>query len=447
MKPSDDAPLADDTSTLATASFPTLPGYRLLSLLGQGGMGAVYLAEDICLRRRVAIKVLLPTFVADAKARSRFVREARAMATIEHPNVLRVHGFEEVEDRGYLVMEYVQGESLAARLRREGRLSVAAAVSATLGIADALDAAWQKGIVHRDVKPSNVLIDASGRLRVLDFGLARPMMPAEEPLTVSGEVVGTPQYMAPEQITGTTVDFRADIYSLGILLFELLTGEPPFQGTTAAHLLAQQLGEDLPSLALKRPDAPQGMQDLIEHMTRKQPQDRPPSYAAVRERLLALSARPGRHGSRARRWAIGAGSGVIAILVFAFVIGDRFFPADRFPSGAAPTTVGSPRPVRGPKMLDTRFRGLPVDVKFNNASIDEVFGFFSEQSGLNFVAEPGIRLPPMTLHLTQVPWDQALDLVCELNGLDYSIEGALVRITRANKRVGGASGEPSTPPK
>ena len=447
MKPSDDAPLADDTSTLGSASLPTLPGYRLVSLLGQGGMGAVYLAEDISLRRRVAIKVLLPTFVADAKARSRFVREARAMATIEHPNVVRVYGFEEVEDRAYLVMEYVQGESLAARLRREGRLSVAAAVSAALGIAEALDAAWQKGIVHRDVKPSNVLIDTSGGLRVLDFGLARPMMPAEEPLTVCGEVVGTPQYMAPEQIAGTTVDFRADIYSLGILLFELLTGERPFQATTAADLLAQHLGKDLPSLALKRPDAPQGMQDLIERMTRKQPQDRPPSYAAVRESLLALSTRPGRHGSRARTWAIWGGSGVVAVLVFAFVTGDRFLPAHRFGTGAPPTTVGSSRPVRGPKTVDTAFRGAPVDVKFENASIDEVFGFFSEQSGLNFVAEPGIRLPPITLQLTQVPWDQALDLVCQLNGLDYSIEGAVVRITRANNQAGGASGEPSTPAK
>src|SRR6266545_8404267 len=178
-----------------TSAMPEISGYKMLRRIGEGGMGAIYLAEETSLGRRVAIKLIAGKVTAEEQARARFAREARALATIEHANVVRVYSFGEVGGQPYLAMEYIDGETLADRIRRLGRLPVEEAVRFTRDILVALDAAWEKGIVHRDIKPSNMLIDRRGQVHVADFGLAKPRQLADDMiLTQSGHVLGTPYY-------------------------------------------------------------------------------------------------------------------------------------------------------------------------------------------------------------------------------------------------------------
>jgi tetratricopeptide (TPR) repeat protein/predicted Ser/Thr protein kinase len=269
--------------------FPTVPGLRVTRMLGEGGMGAVYLAEDQALGRRVAVKVVSDRFTARPSARERFIREARSMATVEHPNVVRVYSFGEVEDRPYFVMEYVEGESLAQRLKR-GRLPIAEAVAILRDVVAGLEAAWEKGIVHRDIKPSNILLDGRGLARVADFGLAKPTAEvADASLTASGALLGTPHYLSPEQARADGVDFRSDIYSLGIVLYEMLAGARPFDGSTPFEVVSKHLHQDVPPLRDRRPEVPERLVRLVAGMTAKDPEHRPRSYL---ELLHGLDAGP-----------------------------------------------------------------------------------------------------------------------------------------------------------
>jgi TPR repeat protein/predicted Ser/Thr protein kinase len=268
----------------------TLGDHRILRKLGEGGMGTVYLAEDSSLGRLVAIKVISgDRGPRDQGARVRFLREARAMATVDHPHVVRVYSYGESAGVVYLVMEYVEGESLGERIRRVGKLSVEEAVEIVLQVASALEAAAEKGIVHRDIKPSNLLLDARDRVRVADFGLAKLVLPeassGEDSLTHAGQLVGTPHYLSPEQARGDTVDLRSDIYSLGIVLYQMLAGARPFQGTTPADVVAHHLHTPLPSLREKRPETPPQLAALVERMTDKDAGRRPGSYAELRKAL------------------------------------------------------------------------------------------------------------------------------------------------------------------
>jgi cytochrome c-type biogenesis protein CcmH/NrfG/predicted Ser/Thr protein kinase len=258
-------------------------------LLGQGGMGAVYLADDTTLDRRVAIKVVSEKLGADSEVRARFLREARAMASVEHPHIVRVYAYGEAEGKAYLVMEYVEGETLAARIRRQGRLPVGESLEILRQVVEALEAAWEKRIVHRDVKPSNILLDQRGRVRVGDFGLAKPLrMAGDATLSQTGYILGTPHYISPEQARGQPVDFRSDIYSLGVVFYEMLVGERPFAGTTPMDVVARHLQEPLPLLSRKRADAPSEVEQLLASMTQKEPAARPASYAGLLERINAL---------------------------------------------------------------------------------------------------------------------------------------------------------------
>ncbi|MEO8361981.1 MAG: protein kinase, partial [Vicinamibacteria bacterium] len=259
-----------------------LKGYRFLQMLGEGGMGRVYLAEDETLGRRVAVKVMTDRIAADEDAKARFLREARSMATVEHTHVVRVYSFGESEGVAYLVMEYVEGESLGERIRRQGRLSLDEAFGITRQVVEGLEAAWEKGIVHRDIKPSNILLDRRGGVRVADFGLAKFSQGGiDAGLTASGSVMGTPHYVSPEQARARDLDFRSDIYSLGIVLYEMLTGERPFSGTTAFEIVDQHLHAPLPLLAAKISNPGPEAQLLVTSMTQKDPASRPVSYAAL----------------------------------------------------------------------------------------------------------------------------------------------------------------------
>jgi len=275
---------------------PEFPGYKVIRHLGEGGMGAVYLAEDTTLARHVAIKVVSKRVAGDAQSKSRFMREARTMATIEHPHVMRVYSFGESPAGAYLVMEYVDGETLTERIARLGRLPVDEALRVTRQIVEGLDAAWERRVIHRDIKPSNIIFDRRNQVRVADFGLAKPLeVESDASLTLSGYLLGTPHYVSPEQAQGRDVDFRADVYSLGIMLYQMLTGERPFDGTTPIAIIAKHLHAGVPPVRLTRPDVSAGVEQLVQWMTEKDPEQRPDSYATLLDAIDSLTATtPGR---------------------------------------------------------------------------------------------------------------------------------------------------------
>ena len=272
-----------------------LGGYRILKELGRGGMGVVYQAEDVKLKRLVALKAMLPNLAADAVARQRFLREAQAMAAVRHDHVVTIFQVDEVNGVPFLAMEFLQGMPLDKWLK-EGRKPTAAQVL-RLGreIADGLAAAHERGLIHRDVKPGNVWLDSShkGRVKILDFGLARAGQ-EDVHLTRSGAIVGTPAYMAPEQARGEKVDPRSDLFSLGCVLYKLCTGAMPFAGdTTMSLLMALALDHPKPVREIN-PDVPEELSDLVMKLLEKDPARRPQSAREAAQALQALERATGR---------------------------------------------------------------------------------------------------------------------------------------------------------
>jgi serine/threonine protein kinase/Flp pilus assembly protein TadD len=262
--------------------YPSIPGYKILNDIGEGGMGKVYLAKDEHLGRRVAIKMISDKVENIEEASARFLREAKAMAMVEHPNIVRIYTYGKSGDKAYFVMEYIEGDSLYDRIKKKGKLSVEEVLGILKQVIIALDEAWEKKIIHRDIKPSNILIDKKNQVKLADFGLAKPIkIDVESTLTSSRVFQGTPHYISPEQIKGDPVDFRVDIYSLGITLYEMLVGERPYNGTTPMVIISKHLQESLPSIKEKRPDIPDEIQTLIEWMTQKDPTMRPSSSAEI----------------------------------------------------------------------------------------------------------------------------------------------------------------------
>jgi len=277
----------NEEQTVARSAFPSIPGYRIQRILGTGGMGVVYLATDETLERQVAIK-LLSADSTDAEAR--FLREARSMAGVKHPNIVPIYTFGECDDGAYLVMEYCDGGSLSDRIHDGTPVGVA--VEIVMKIARALEAAWKKGIVHRDVKPPNILLDEDGGLFVADFGLAKRVdTKGDASLTQDGIFVGTPHYIAPEVVSGEKADHRSDIYALGIVAFELLTGEQPFEASSAAAVIALQIHGQFPNLREKCSQASEQLVALVESMTAKDPAARPQSYEDLLQRLESKAVR------------------------------------------------------------------------------------------------------------------------------------------------------------
>ena len=213
--------------------------YRLLEQIGEGGMGAVFRGEDTMLQRQVAIKVLRPELAQQKALVERFRTEAVALARLNHPNIATVYGLLHEQGQYYMVLEYVDGETLEKRLQRRGRLPWAAAVQIAKDALAALDHAHRMGVVHRDLKPSNLMVNRAGQLKVMDFGIAR--LAGTSRHTEYGRIVGTPLYMSPEQLRGEEVDGRSDVYSLGVVLYELLTGREAFEADSDYALLMAQL--------------------------------------------------------------------------------------------------------------------------------------------------------------------------------------------------------------
>lgn len=267
-------------------------GYKIVRRLGRGGMGVVYEADQIETGRRVALKVLARS-LDNTEARKRFLREGRLAASINHPNSVYVFGTDEVEHIPIISMELVRGGTLAEQVAKHGPLPVARAVDAILQVIDGLEAAREKGVLHRDVKPANCFIEPDGTVKIGDFGLSISTGPRDDisqtELTFAGQVLGTPAFASPEQLRGDELDVRSDIYSVAVTLFYLLTGDTPFRGKNLVQLLATVLEQPAPRVDRLQPDIPKGLANVIARCLHKLPEQRFRDYESLQQELLPFS--------------------------------------------------------------------------------------------------------------------------------------------------------------
>jgi tRNA A-37 threonylcarbamoyl transferase component Bud32 len=341
--------------------IPTLLGdrYRLGERIASGGMGAVYRAVDETLGRQVAVKALRREFADDPTFLERFRREARAAARLSHPGVAGVYDYGERGGQPFIVMELVEGETLAERLAARGSLPWQEAFAIGAQVAAALAAAHAHGLVHRDVKPANILLGRDGRAKVTDFGIAQAAQTAT--LTRTGMVLGSANYVAPEQAKGGHVGPAADLYSLGCVLFEAVTGETPYRGGNLVAIATQHVSAPVPDPRARRPDLPPEAAALITRALQKDPAGRLPSGAAMAAALAAARHEPAgdtrvlpapvasapatraagrRRAGRARIRPAAAALGVVAVLLLAWLLLPAGPLAERTPP-ARPSTAGS----------------------------------------------------------------------------------------------------------
>jgi serine/threonine-protein kinase len=262
--------------------------YRVTRLLGRGGMSAVWLARDDVLDRDVAVKMLHIRRLESAEAVERFEREARTLASLAHPGIVMVIDRGDDHGRPFIVFEYVRGRDLRERIAEEGRLPLADALAITGQVADALEYAHQRGVIHRDVKPANVLLTTEGQAKLTDFGIARVLEAPD--LTLAGRVLGTGDYLAPEQAAGEVIDARADVYALGVLLYHALTGEVPFHADSYIETARLHANAPIPNVREARPDLPAQIDAILQRALAKRPEDRYADCGELRDELQALAA-------------------------------------------------------------------------------------------------------------------------------------------------------------
>ncbi|MBI5366189.1 MAG: serine/threonine protein kinase [Planctomycetes bacterium] len=322
-----------------------LGGAKIQRKLGQGGMGAVYLAHHVALDKLVAVKVLPQALTEDPTYVKRFLLEAQSAARLEHPNVVAIHNVGCERGHYFILMQYVEGESLGTLLKRKKRLPAAEAARLLAPVCRALGAAHETGLVHRDIKPDNIMLGKDGQVRVMDFGLAR-LAGSMSRVSASGTVVGTPFYMAPEQARGKEVDGRADLYSLGVTFHELVTGAPPFRGDTPMEVMLHHLQDPPPPPRSLCPDVPESADRVIAKLLNKEPDQRYPSAGSLLTDLDQLAAggdpqvaataptdryerdappppAPPPPGARARRLRIAAGAGAALLLLLVAAVALR----------------------------------------------------------------------------------------------------------------------------
>lgn len=344
--------------------------YRIVEVLGEGGMGAVFVAEHLKLHKQVAFKTIRAEFAANSEAEARFVREATATAQIDHPHVASAIDFGHLPEGGaYLVIQLVRGEGLGHLLHR-GPLATPQLCELGAQIADALAAAHAAGIVHRDLKPDNVMLerrnDGSIHARVLDFGIARvseedgAVVDASQPITRAGAVIGTPGYMAPEQAVGGAIDHRVDLYALGVILWEAAAGRSLWRAETLTEMFMAQIGQPAPSLGAEVSGLPAEFVALVDQLLARTSAERPASAMLVRETLRRLGREPAPplanlpmpptpRATVDRRWLgyAGAGLGVVVLLALAFGGGDEQEVELPPPPQAAASASAAPPPSAG----------------------------------------------------------------------------------------------------
>jgi len=264
----------------------TLGKFEIVEEIGRGGMGAVYKAYDPALKRHVAVKILPAILAHDRLFVERFVREAQSIAGIRHPNLVTIHDVAEESGYNYFVMEYVEGRSLARVISRKRRIPMKTAVSVLGHVMAGLNKVHQAGLIHRDIKPANIMLDRDGRAVLMDFGLAKS--DRQQGLTTAGTVLGTPEYMSPEQAQDEDVDARSDIYALGIVLYEMLSGQPPFSGKSAIAILRQHIEKPPKPLGPENPEVTPDLEAVVMRMLAKRPEERQQSLPELAMDLVRI---------------------------------------------------------------------------------------------------------------------------------------------------------------
>lgn len=351
-----------------------LGAYEIVATLGAGGMGEVHRARDTRLGRDIALK-LLPQEVASSPERlARFEREARIVASLNHPNIVTLHSIEEAEGVRFLTMELVEGRNLAD-LVAGGGLPLAQVLDLVIPLADALAAAHERGVVHRDLKPANVMVTHEGRVKILDFGIAKLMTggasperihtaEVSSPLSATGEVIGTVPYMAPEQIFGESVDARTDIFSLGILIFELVTGQRPFGGTSLWEVATAIMRQEPRLFTNYRLDVPADLERIVSRCLQKRPDDRFQTARELANEARALQ-RSLERGDMATAARVGGGIASIAVMPFDNLSGDS--EQDYFADGIVEEIITGLSRIKWLFVISRNstfiYKGKPVDVK------------------------------------------------------------------------------------
>ena len=289
----------------------TISHYRITGKLGSGGMGIVYEAEDVRLPRKVALKFLPEESADDPDAERRFQREADTIAQLNHPNICTIYEIDRFEGRAFIAMECVEGINLKTYMSRN-QLSTAAIVEIATQIAAALASAHDRGIVHRDIKPGNIVVSAEGQVKVLDFGLARRFKTADtdelgaDGSTIPGRPMGTANYMAPERILQLPLDPRSDLFSLGVVIFEMATGRLPFAGASPSETVANVLDKDPAPITSLSPQHPKTLDDLVQRLLAKRASDRYPTANELSVALMSVAPTHPRLGTRLRRLFLGS---------------------------------------------------------------------------------------------------------------------------------------------
>jgi serine/threonine protein kinase len=325
-----------------------IAGFRVEREIGRGGMGVVYLATQVFPERRVALKLLSSDLAADPAFRERFVRESNAAASTEHPNIVPVYGAGESDGQLYLAMRFIEGMDLRTLLEHEGTLSPERAALICAQVADALEAAHERGLVHRDVKPGNVLLDARERAYLSDFGLIRATRIDTE-ITKTGQFMGTVDYVAPEQIRGDKLDGRADVYSLGCVLYECMTGSPPFRRDSEVATMYAHLEQDVPAPSSTRADLPRSLDEVVTKATARRPDYRFATAGEMAGALRGSTLPDGASDERGRRWiAIAA----LALVIIASVVGFWTLRDKGSPTSPSATRPGAEVPLDSLVQLD-----------------------------------------------------------------------------------------------
>ena len=408
----------------------TISHYRITEKIGQGGMGVVYKAEDTQLKRTVALRVLPLGYADDNDQWARFMQEARAAAALDHPSICTVHDVGEADGHVYLVMAFVDGKTLV-ELIRSGELGIVRVVNLAIQIGEGLQEAHDKKIVHRDIKSANIMVTPKGQARILDFGIAKDLNAGEAGR--SRLVLGTPAYMSPEQTTEQRVDQRSDIWSLGVVLYQMLTGKLPFRGEYEAAVVYSILHED-PAPMTGAADAPAGLEKIIGKALQKKPKDR---YQSVGDMVLALKAAGLQLGTREklgttaglpaaapasrRKWPV-----IAAALIVLAGLGFWLLPGIEFDFGNRPPGADAPQ------QTQTSLAVLP----FTNLSEQREDDYFADGMGEQLIATlariESVRVVSRTslsrYKDAKVPVQQ---IASDLN-VSYVVEGS---VRRAGERV------------